>query len=82
MFKSTCFDFKKLDKLAEIHFPAQELQMRMIKKLYARHYDIKQLFVSPSDSGHSGVSRDRTYLIMNLRAKVRMVADPIKEYED
>ena len=56
--------------------------MRMMKKLYSKHYDIVQLFVSPSDSGHSGVSRDRTYLLMNLRAKVRMVANPIREYED
>eukprot|EP00435_Cladocopium_sp_Y103_P039076 s756_g10.t1 len=49
--------------------------MTMIRKLYARHYDIQQLFVSPADQGHSGVARDRTYLVLTLKDKVTQVFD-------
>lgn len=47
--------------------------MEMIKTLYAKHYDIEQLFVSPTDQGHAGIARDRLYLILALRGKVKQV---------
>ncbi|CAL1159908.1 unnamed protein product [Cladocopium goreaui] len=39
------------------------------------HYNITQLFVSPADQGHSGVARDRTYLVLTLKDKVTQVHD-------
>ena len=56
--------------------------MTMIHKLYSRHYDIAQLFVSPSDTGHDAVARERTYLILTLRAAVQRVHDVTTVYED
>ena len=49
--------------------------MTMINTLYGRHYNITQLFVSPADQGHSGVARDRTYLVLTLKDKVTQVHD-------
>ena len=56
--------------------------MKMMNRLYARHYAIKQLFVSPSDQGHAGVARDRTYLILALKKAVVEVHDPKQVYKD
>ena len=49
--------------------------MAMIKRLYGRHYNIEQLFVSPADQGHAGIARERTYLILTLKCSVVKVHD-------
>ncbi|CAE7232731.1 unnamed protein product [Symbiodinium sp. CCMP2592] len=59
----------------------QELDMQMIMLLYGRYYDIQQLWVSPSDQGHSAVARDRTYLILARRGLVEQVHDPRLVYQ-
>lgn len=71
-------------KLARLIPPKkmQELDMAMITKLYGSHYDIEQLFVSPSDSGHDGVARERTYLILSLRKSVCKAYDVKALYEE
>ncbi len=56
--------------------------MRMIQKLYGKYYAMMALFVAPSDQGHSGVARDRVYVILWLRSKVTMTANPEKLYKD
>lgn len=60
----------------------EELNLRMIERLYGRHYDMQVLYVSPEDVGHSGVARNRLYAILWLRAKVVRKADPTKLYKD
>jgi len=60
----------------------KELNMLMIQKLYGKHYEIIPLYVAPSDQGHTGVARDRVYVILWLRDKVVMTADPKKLYQD
>ncbi len=52
----------------------------MIKILYSRHYSIQQLFVCPSDQGHRGVARARTYLVMALKGVVQQCHDVVEVY--
>jgi hypothetical protein len=56
--------------------------MAMIMKLYSRHYEVEQLWSSPTDCGHSGVARDRTYLILWHREKVEKTYSPQDLYQD
>ena len=55
--------------------------MAMIKALYARHYNIKALFVSPADQGHAGIARDRVYLILALKGRVEEAFDVVATYQ-
>ena len=54
----------------------------MIHLMYGRYYDIRQLFVNPSDQGHTAVARERTYLILFWRGVVRQLYDPVKLYDE
>lgn len=56
--------------------------MNMINTLYRRHYDIKQLFVTPGDTGHAAAARDRTYFILTLRSSVVAIHDVETVYKD
>lgn len=50
--------------------------MNMIAKLYSKYYNICVLKVSPQDQGHSGVARDRVYLVLTLKSQVEQVFNP------
>ena len=55
--------------------------MAMIKKLYAKHYDITVLRASPGDQGHDGVARQRIYLALALRGQVVATHDVVRVYK-
>ena len=52
----------------------------MIELLYGYHYNLFIFYVKTSDVGHTGTSRDRVYIIMVRKGKVRMLHDPHKIY--
>ena len=56
--------------------------MLMIEKLYSRHYHIEALYVSPAHQGHAGMARERVYLILSHRKKLKQVAEPVDLYKD
>ena len=49
--------------------------MPMIHTLYGKHYRIEPIYVTPSDPGHTGVARERVYVIMTLKRKVEPIHD-------
>ena len=53
----------------------QDLSMPMIVRLYGKHYDIHPIYATPGDQGHSGVARDRVYLILTLKKKLVPITD-------
>ncbi|CAE8628110.1 unnamed protein product [Polarella glacialis] len=58
-----------------------EIKLIMIEFLFADEYDIHQLWVKTHDSGHSGVARFRTYLILNRRSATACNFDPEQLYK-
>ena len=62
------------------HYYRQGLKIEMIELLYGYHYQLFSFYVSPADVGHTGTSRDRVYIIMIHKRKVRVVHDPYKIY--
>lgn len=52
----------------------------MILHLYGSHYDMYPFFVSASDSGHTGTTRDRIYVFLLHRKKVEITHDPYAMY--
>ena len=54
----------------------QDLDKDMIAKLYSKHYTIRCLNVKPEHQGHSGVARERIYLILALKGLVEEIANP------
>lgn len=59
----------------------QDLSMPMINALYSKHYNICPIYAKPSDQGHSGVARDRVYLILTWRGKVLPIGDVERMYQ-
>ena len=41
---------------------SEDIRISVVETLLASEYDIYQLFVSPTDCGHHGVQRKRTYI--------------------
>ncbi|CAE8625921.1 unnamed protein product [Polarella glacialis] len=54
----------------------EDLDMGMIEDNYGDSYDLYQLFMSPSDSGHAGSSRYRTYVICAHTERTVCLHDP------
>ena len=46
------------------------LSFTMMRTLYGKFYDLYPLYAVPGDQGHTGVARDRVYVIMVLKGKV------------
>ena len=61
-------------------FSNQALDTQMVEDTHPS-YDIFQLFCSPSDSGHAGVSRDRTYVIGSHCHRTSCTFDPDTMHE-
>lgn len=59
----------------------QDLDRDMIVKLYSKHYHIRCLNVKPEHQGHSGVARERIYLILTLKGLVEEIANPVLIYD-
>lgn len=52
----------------------------MIEFLYGYYYRIYPFYVSTDDVGHSGCRRDRVYVILAHKTKVKMLVDPYVIY--
>lgn len=51
------------------------LSFTMMRTLYGKFYDLYPLYAVPGDQGHTGVARDRVYVIMVLKGKVEPIID-------
>ena len=54
--------------------------MKMVGDLLSPHYRLHQLMVDPSDVGHAGVRRPRTYIICSHRDRCTVLRDPFEMY--
>ena len=54
--------------------------MSMVNDLLGSHYFFTQLFVSPTDVGHRGVARNRTYIICHHKTKTEPLLDVHEVY--
>ncbi|CAE7311369.1 unnamed protein product [Symbiodinium microadriaticum] len=54
------------------------LDMDMVEECHGENYDWYQLMLGPEDTGHSGVSRPRTYVIGNRRESSQCLHDPFE----
>ena len=54
--------------------------MEMISLLYGKFYKIRKLACDTADQGHRGVARERVYLILTHKWKVKEVVDPRELY--
>ena len=55
--------------------------MSLVQLLYGFWYLLFPFYVSTDDVGHTGAARNRLYIIMVHKNKVRMVHDPYKIYK-
>lgn len=54
--------------------------MKMMEFLYGYYYHIYPFYVSTDDVGHSGCRRDRVYIILAHKTKVKKLVDPYVIY--
>ena len=54
--------------------------MSMIEPLFGEGYQVVQLFVNPSDSGHTAVARNRTYIFIFPQSRTDYILDAPELY--
>ena len=59
----------------------EELKLELIKLIYGYHYNIYPIYVSTDDVGHSGCTRNRVYIILAHKKRVRMLQNPYRMYK-
>lgn len=60
---------------------SQGLRMEMMEKLYGVHYHMCVLNVDTCHQGHTGVTRERVYVILWHKLRVKQVFDPRSMYK-
>ena len=50
--------------------------MQMIIRLYGAHYALYPFYVSTCDVGHAGVARNRVYILLAHKERLKMLVSP------